>query len=497
MNVDPQAYYDAAEMCAHASESIRGRVEGLRASLSQCGSMAGEYDGVKQWGSDYDQHAYDFFRAAETWVDASSTLADVAYAAGYNWAVAEHQANPSSVSGSAPIAPPPSSRSTYLQCMAPPPTSLGDNGDGLDSDVPGLLEQIGIPVPDGDSDKLTIAADAWAAFGEHSDIADAARAMATAISRFDGLDAPDVAILKDHLDVLRRSTDELASTASALASPVASHGQAVSDLRVGIKSASDELVWTVGVIGAVTAVAAVATVLFTGGLGALGPAEAEVGVGAGATAAAIASAANTIRALLVGSTLAGLLGAATATFAAINGITTFSALEAITMLVAQHLPGDDVASPSYSSPIPGTPEYADRREELAKDPAHGGNADDRSRREAAAALEAEAAAIIPGPIIRAPFNGDGQDQGDVVDADGQHWDVKSSPDLQPSYRPDAGKELPSPQTDANFIGMVEDQIRDGIGVLVDSDGMSTERRLHIEGIIENFPEWAGKVRWTS
>lgn len=459
--------------------------------------MAGEYDGVKQWGTDYDQHAYDFFRAAETWVDASSTLADVAYAAGYNWAVAEHRANPSPMSGSAPAPPPPTAQSAYLQCMAPPPTSLGDNGNGLDTDVPGLLEKIGLPVPDGDSNKLAIAADAWAQFAEHSDIADAGRAMTIASSRFDGLDAPEVGVLRDHLEVLRRSTDELASTASALAAPVNSHGQAVSDLRTGIKSASDELVWTVGAIGAVTAVAAVATVLFTGGLGALGPAEAEVGVGAGAIAAAIASAANTIRALLAASTLAGLLGAATATFATINGITTFSALEAITMLVAQHLPGDDVASPSYSSPVPGTPDYDERREELARDPAHGGEAFPNTRREADVGLEAEAGGVIPGPITRAPLSDTGKDQGEFIDAAGDHWDVKSSPDLQPSYRPDAGKPIETPQSDAQFEGMVNKQLGKGTGVLLDSEGMTAERQSHLWEVVEQHPEWAGKVRWSS
>ncbi|MCZ4080191.1 hypothetical protein O1W68_19785 [Rhodococcus sp. H36-A4] len=370
--------------------------------------------------------------------------------------------------------------------------------DGLNTDVPGLLEQIGLPVPDGDSDKLTIAADAWRAFAEHAVTTAAARDIRGAVDRFDGLDAPDVAAVTAHLETLSRSAAELISTASALASPVAAHNVAVTDLRTGIKASSDELAWTLGAIGAVTAVAAIATVLLTGGLGALGPAQAEVAAGAAGTTAAIATAANAIRGLLTASTLAALLGSATATFAAINGVTTVSALEVITTLVVQHLPGDDAnAVQPYTSPISGNPEYEARREELAKDPAKGGQSNPQSEREADVGLEAESAGVIPGPIIRAPLSEDGKDQGEFVDAAGEHWDVKSSPDLQPSYRPDSGKPIEPSQSDTEFDRMINKQLNKGTGVLLDSDGMTAARESHLRDLVSQRPDWAGKVRWSS
>nr|WP_019630509.1 hypothetical protein [Actinomadura atramentaria] len=80
--------------------------------------------------------------------------------------------------------------------------------------------------------------------------------------------------------------------------------------------------------------------------------------------------------------------------------------------------------------VPGTPEYEARLAELAKDPAKGGRINGASEREAEVGLQSERDGLLPGPIKRAPFDAAGKDQGEFVDAAGQHWDVKSSPDFQ-------------------------------------------------------------------
>jgi hypothetical protein len=110
--------------------------------------------------------------------------------------------------------------------------------------------------------------------------------------------------------------------------------------------------------------------------------------------------------------------------------------------LAGHAAGDDRASPVHtgggSGPapedprlIPGNPEYDAYINELAEDPAHVGVVNAKTRQEAAVAVRAEADGDLPGPLTRTPFRNN-MDDGDFTDGTGQKWEVKSSPDLQPS-----------------------------------------------------------------
>lgn len=75
--------------------------------------------------------------------------------AGFNHAVAEHNSTPGN-QGPPPTKPAePASSAAAL--TAPP--SAGGPGKGL-IDLIGLMEQVGVPVPDGDTDKVSKAADA-------------------------------------------------------------------------------------------------------------------------------------------------------------------------------------------------------------------------------------------------------------------------------------------------------------------------------------------------
>jgi hypothetical protein len=149
----------------------------------------------------------------------------------------------------------------------------------------------------------------------------------------------------------------------------------------------------------------------------------------------------------------------------------------------------------YTSPIPGSPEYQVRLNELAQDPAHGGEIGPKSVQEARIGLRAEAAGDITGPIGRAPFNLYGEDQGEFVDANGKRWDVKSSPDLQPSTGRNPGLAIPKPQSIQGFVEMIDGELSRGEGVLLDPDGMSSARLAQLRAIIEQNPAWQGKVIW--
>jgi hypothetical protein len=159
-------------------------------------------------------------------------------------------------------------------------------------------------------------------------------------------------------------------------------------------------------------------------------------------------------------------------------------------------PGDTQPSPDPQY-TPGIPEYDTRIAELSKDPAHGGKLNAKYVREAQVGLQLEGDGQVPGPITRAPLDAAGNDQGEFIDSAGQRWDVKSSPDLQPSYQQDAGLPIKSPQSIDRFTTMVNKELANGENVMLDPDGMSPGRLAQLQQVVADHPEWQGKVVWGS
>ena len=147
--------------------------------------------------------------------------------------------------------------------------------------------------------------------------------------------------------------------------------------------------------------------------------------------------------------------------------------------------------------MPGTDEYNAYIDELSLDPAHGGMPRPASEQEAIVAVQAEADGKIPGPLTRTPLNPDGSDQSDFTDATGQHWEVKSSPDIVPGYSTKAGMPIDPPQSTAKFTGMINFELTKGNNVLLDPIGMSPERLTQIQKIVDSHPAWQGRVVWGS
>jgi hypothetical protein len=145
--------------------------------------------------------------------------------------------------------------------------------------------------------------------------------------------------------------------------------------------------------------------------------------------------------------------------------------------------------------VPGTPEYDEYINELAKDPAHGGAVNAKTEREAAVAVQAEAEGDLPGPVTRTPLTEDGNDDGDFTDGAGQKWEVKSSPDVRPSYAARPGKPIAKPQSDATFTRMINNELSQGQNVMLDPDGMTPTRLARLQELVAENPEWQGRVTW--
>ncbi len=102
---------------------------------------------------------------------------------------------------------------------------------------------------------------------------------------------------------------------------------------------------------------------------------------------------------------------------------------------------------------------------------------------------------MKGPISRAQLDANGRDQGEFIDSDGDRWDVKSSPDVKPSYKRGAGDPLPFPQNDDEFTEMIQKDLSTGEKILVDPDGMTPARQSQLKQLTENNPQWQGRVIW--
>lgn len=121
------------------------------------------------------------------------------------------------------------------------------------------------------------------------------------------------------------------------------------------------------------------------------------------------------------------------------------------------MPADEAAAANDSN-LPGTEAYQQRHVELSQDPAKNGGISPASQREATVGLQVERDGAVPGPISRAPLDSSGKDQGEFTDAQGQNWDVKSSPDVRPSYGDRPGDPIPKPQSDAKFTAMINKEL---------------------------------------
>ena len=169
--------------------------------------------------------------------------------------------------------------------------------------------------------------------------------------------------------------------------------------------------------------------------------------------------------------------------------------------------GNSNSTPTgYQSPEPGTELYNSRIAELMEDPAKKNDnltqhQLDKARREAEVGLAAERQGLVPGPIQRAEIDNSDpafqRDQGDIIDASGQPWDIKGFRDTFPSG-PRAGQPMPPGMRGGFDINRIKNEIQgeldNGENVLLDTSGISDPDNLKsLQDLVKNNLKWKGKV----
>lgn len=144
-DVDPETFYLVGKRLHELAGQMYDAFATNVTILGETGAMAGSDDEGTAWAASYDARAREILDAVNDLTLAMENYGGVVIQAGHNHAIAEHNATPGG--GGTPPERPPDPQSVAGVLTAPP--SAGGPGQGLIDNALGLVDQIGVPVPDG------------------------------------------------------------------------------------------------------------------------------------------------------------------------------------------------------------------------------------------------------------------------------------------------------------------------------------------------------------
>ncbi|WP_228032285.1 hypothetical protein [Mycolicibacterium sp. P9-22] len=228
--------------------------------LGETGAMAGSDDAGTAWAASYDARVGEVLGAVNDLTLALENYGGVIIQAGYNHAVAEHNATPGA--GAPPVKPPePVSVAGVLS--APP--SAGGPGKGLIDNAIGLADQVGVPVPDGDTEKIDKAAQAWDRLATVYQTKTVVEALEVNARRFSDTKSPEVELIGRDLLELRDATKAILDSCAELSKSCNDYRTALDELRNNIGGILEDLAIELGA----TAAIGIAASFVTFGVGAV------------------------------------------------------------------------------------------------------------------------------------------------------------------------------------------------------------------------------------
>ncbi|WP_308162844.1 polymorphic toxin type 28 domain-containing protein [Nocardia alni] len=324
IKLDPHTYYAAAKSLSLLADQTVLPFLALHNALHDNPGMAGNYSGVQTWTTPYDTQVEDFHQSFTTYTNALQHFGDVLNAAGYNWDIANYNADTNPTKGPAPDKPSPATEPLIKSGLTPPPSAKsGDTRPGLDEGpLHGLFAKITHPVPNGDLGKLTATHDAWTACAHHDAITNAAGHIKQLRDTFTDTATidPHLTAIQDHLTTLSTAADHLARASNSLATAVSAHRDQLQSLRTTLSHDRNQALIAIGATVVAFAALWCVTVLATDGLGAAATGE-EAGLAGAATDAEVTTAATAISSDIATSTFPSLLAEGSETFSAISQFT--------------------------------------------------------------------------------------------------------------------------------------------------------------------------------
>lgn len=259
-DVDTDTYYAVGKGLFEKAGKLFDAINVNVGILGTTGSMAGTDDSGRAWATSYDERAAEVLGAANDLIAAMENYGGVIIQAGYNHAVAEHNATTGN-QGAAPTKPPePASTAGVL--TAPP--SAGGPGRGL-LDTVGLMQQVGVPVPDGDTDKVSNAADAWDRMATVYQTTSIVEGLGIDARTFRDTHSPEVELIVRDLDQLKDATSSVLNGCAELAQSCRDYKSALDDLRSQLEGILEDLAVEI----AITATIGIAASFVSFGVGGL------------------------------------------------------------------------------------------------------------------------------------------------------------------------------------------------------------------------------------
>ncbi|MBL1079314.1 hypothetical protein JK358_33405 [Nocardia sp. 2] len=230
LDVAPQAYYDAATACNNAASGLMAVFQGGFYSLRETSGMAGSVGDGKIWADSYDAQAQDLWKMSLDMVLALDGYAQVLNQAGYNHALADHDA-----AAGVPEPQQPTLNPAFTggidQLIFTLPTSAGGDGRGIVDDGLELAAKVGIPIPDGDTAKLNRATELWNAMATHASVTAVATELERAAAMFEQVTSPDANFIDEDLRELKTAASDLAGAYGEMSQSCSDQKTAHDDLR--------------------------------------------------------------------------------------------------------------------------------------------------------------------------------------------------------------------------------------------------------------------------
>lgn len=235
-DVDTDTYYAVGKGLFEKAGKLYSAFSVNVGILGTTGSMAGTDESGTAWAASYDERAAEVLGAANDLIAAMENYGGVIIQAGFNHAVAEH--NATAGNQGAPPMKPPEPPSTAGVLTTPP--SAGGPGRGL-LDTIGLMQQVGVPVPDGDTDKVSKAADAWDRMATVYQTTSIAEGLEVDARAFRDTHSPEVEIIVEDLEQLRDATFSVLNGCAELAQSCRDYASALGDLRMQLEGILEDL----------------------------------------------------------------------------------------------------------------------------------------------------------------------------------------------------------------------------------------------------------------
>ncbi|MET7770010.1 polymorphic toxin type 24 domain-containing protein [Nocardia sp. NPDC005366] len=251
LDVAPQVYYDAAVACNSAAAGFIGAFQSTMRSLDETRGMAGTVGEGKIWAESYDQQANDLWKISLDLTMALDGYAQVLNQAGYNHALADYDA-----SSGQPEPQMPTLKAAFgyslLELISTLPTSAGGDGRGLVDDGLDLAAKVGIPIPDGDTVKMSRAADVWQALSTHASVTAVATELERAAVMFEQVTSPDANFIDEDLRELKTVATDMAGAYGEIAQACREQKQAHDALRAELERLLGDLAKEIAVEVAVS-----------------------------------------------------------------------------------------------------------------------------------------------------------------------------------------------------------------------------------------------------